>query len=118
MYDFFIQYIVPVLGTAIGSVLLYLIKWLFDRFKISEQYNGLYEAIEVGVHKVEEEYIAQIKRSSGDGKLTPEERQEAMMRAWDVAKNYATDPKIKSALEQLTQDQINSLVKKVLGTTK
>lgn len=114
MYDFFIQYIVPTLGTAIATLLLWVVKFLMDKYKLTEKYSQVYDAFEIGVHKVQEEYVAGLKRASADGALTPEERKEAMMRAWEAARSYVTDPKIKTALEQLTMDEVNNIVKKIL----
>lgn len=113
-----LQPILEALGTIIGTLLVYLITILIQKIKNNELQKQLYEALEIGVSATQEAFVTWAKRAAADNKLTKEERQEAVLRAWAVAKEVTDDTKVKKALQTLTIYEVDNIVKNIIKWRK
>lgn len=75
------------------------------------------EALEAGIAHSEEDYVEWAKRAKADGKLTKEERAEAMRIARDKALSIAKGPAL-NLLKTKGSDILNAWIKKILERRK
>lgn len=107
-----------VAGTIATLVLTYLFGLLIKKIKNEQLQKEVYEAFEVGVSKVQEDFVTWAKRAAKDGKLTKEERQEAMNMAKKVAIDTASNDKVRSTIMSLASDHVNNIIKNIVATRK
>lgn len=73
------------------------------------------EAIKVGVDQTQEEFVIWAKRAAADGKLTKEERQQAMELARTTAMKYANNKQVRQYIFTMSKEVLNSWVKRLLS---
>lgn len=103
-----------VVGAIVAAI------WLIvkQKIKMDEDWQvRLTGFIEAGVQVTYDEFIRQAKKASADGKLTPEQINEARGKAWDAAKVFARDQGI-DLVKQVAAEQIPVLITRVANGMK
>lgn len=106
--------ILEITGLITSAFVLWLFKIAFSKYKQTKFYNDLYSAVEIGVQHTQEDFVDWAKKASQDGKLTKEERTQALNMALEKAKEFAATPAIKTALMEITKEELQVLVRKIL----
>ena len=113
--------LLPILITA-ASILLtmgiaYLRNWskrLMEKWKMSDAEKATVDAIFQGIVFAQEHLVVELKRGAEDGKLTKEERAQALDLALDHAKKIATGP-AKDLLMVWSREKVDGVVKSILA---
>ncbi len=80
-------------------------------------YDDIFHALEAGVAEAHEEFVVWRKRTSDDGKLSKEERQEARNKARSYALGVLArvgQQAAESTLEKMSDGEINAIIRQVL----
>lgn len=121
----FQEYILPTLLALGGTIITllgtlaiaYLKKWadkLMDKLEATEAERGAVEALMAGMEKVQEDFVIMAKRAAEDGKLTAEERKEALDLAIMHAKTLAKGPAL-DLLNAAGKERLGAWAKQILA---
>jgi hypothetical protein len=111
------QYALTGLGTVIAGAILWFFRHLKAKGDLNDAKIQAIDAIEVGIHKAEEEMVAKLKAASDDGTLTAEEKKQVRDFAIQQAKMLATESG-KAILNAYGKDFLNMIVEKILAKKK
>lgn len=107
----------PAVWSVVGLLVVYLLKQGLDKWKEKGLKSEIYEALRIGVDDAQERFVTWHKRASEDGKLTKEERQEAMRIAIEVARTHLGGEALKLLLTW-SFEQVQSVIKQYVEKKK
>ena len=124
----FEEHILPILiptvaavVAAVGAFVIAMIKkWsdrLLERMQASEAERQAVEALMAGMELAQEEIVNDLKIKAADGKLTADERREALDFAIKTAKALAKGPALK-VLETSSRERLGAWAKQILAKWK
>lgn len=121
MWEQILPIIVPVLAAVVsalgGAVILYIRKWsnkLMEKHDASEAERKAVEALMEGIEHAQESLVNEIKKSAADGKLSKEERKQALDLAIDHAKSVAKDEAL-DLLKASSKERLGGWAKQILA---
>ena len=111
-----IAVIVQGIVAIIGLFIIYAFKKWMVKYNETELFREALKALQIGIDATQEDFVAWAKRAREDGKLTKEERAEAMI----MAKNHAlthldTGSPVFQIVKNWTIDEVNSYIKRLLN---
>lgn len=123
--EIFQEYILPPLVTLLATAASALITWgmmklrkwvktMEEKANASEGERQAVEALMEGVEKAMEDLVIDLKKKAADGKLTKEERAQALDYAINHAKSVAKGPGL-DALKTISRERAGFLVKQLLA---
>lgn len=116
--DAFLKPLTECLVAILCAAVLWLVKLLITKINNIALRDAIYEAFEQGVSHTQEEFVTWAKRASADGKLTKEERTEAMNKAYELAIEAAKSPKVKKIIESMDWLEIVNVIKNIVVARK
>lgn len=118
MTEFIMKTCSEALIVLVCSVVSYLAALLIRRVQNERLQRQLYTALEIGVSTVQETFVTWAKRAAQDGKLTKDERSEAMKKAFETAMEVAENDTVRTALTELSMEEINNIIKNIIAWRK
>lgn len=103
----------PFVGTALGAAILYLCIQAINYLKEKNVEEEIIEALRQAVDDTQENYVDWWKAASADGKLSKEERQQALGIAKQTAMRLLKGP-AKEVAFTWSIEKINSIIRRIL----
>jgi len=105
--------LLPFIGTALGAVILYLCYQAITYLKQKGLEEQVVEALRQAVDHTQEQYVDWWKDASEDGKLSKEERQQALGIAKQTALRLLDGP-ARDMAYTWTTEKIDSIIRRIL----
>lgn len=116
--------LVPTLAAVIAAVgafvIAYIKRWsdrLLEKMDASEAERAAVEALMAGMELAQEDIVEDLKKKAADGKLTAEERREALDYAIRAAKGLAKGPAL-AVLTTSSRERLGAWAKQILAKWK
>lgn len=119
------EYVVPtvlpllitVASVFVTMAIAYLKRWskrLMDKWEATDAEQSAVQALFQGVEHAQEAIVVDLKRGAVDGKLTKDERAQALSLAIDHAKKVAKGPGL-DLLKTWSRERMGGIVKQILA---
>lgn len=106
----FLQVVGPVVWTAVGTILLAMLAWVFRKWSKEQVYQDFMQALDQSVNLVQEQYVDWWKKASADGQLSKDERRAAAKLAWDTCLKTVRDPRVIAFASTVSWDTAQALI--------
>ena len=117
LQDFALDWFVAFVGAVVAAVWTFFkTRDLYQEIK-GHKYSVAMDALEAGVEKTYRVYVEALKKAKADGKLTPEEKAAARVKAIAYAQEFGRNRGI-DMVEELGREYVPVLISKIVRALK